>query len=84
MIRAATNSSTPASVASGTSLSTAAAGTSSAIAAAAPRPAACVRPDAAATAAVRGGLAFTGNAPTRPAAMLPAPTPRKSRPTSTS
>src|SRR5450755_1289181 len=82
-IRAATNSSTPAKVATGTSFSSPAAGTSTRIAAAATSPAACVRPDAAATAAVLGGLEFTGNAPRRPAAMLPAPTPRKSRPTST-
>ena len=50
--------------------------------AAATSPAACDRPPDAATAAVLGGLALTGNAPKRPAAMLPAPTPRKSRPTS--
>ena len=33
---------------------------------------------------VRGGLASTGKEPTRPATTLPAPTPRKSRPASTS
>ena len=66
-------------VATGKSSSSAIAGISDATAAAASRPASWVRPDAAATAAVRGGLALIGNAPTKPATMLPAPTPRKSR-----
>ena len=40
--------------------------------------------DAEATAAVLGGLAVTGKAPKMPAAVVPAPIPRKSRSTSTS
>ena len=82
-IRVATKISTPARVAKGTSFNKLAAGTSSASAVAVPRQAAWVRPPAEATMAVRGGLAFTGKEPQRPARMLPAPTPRKSRPTST-
>ena len=46
------------------------------------RPASCDRPPVSYTMAVRGGLAFTGNAPKNPARMLPVPTPIKSRSTS--
>jgi hypothetical protein len=49
---------------------------------AATRPVSCDRPPVSDTIAVRGGLAFTGNAPMRPDMMLPAPTPTKSRSTS--
>jgi hypothetical protein len=48
--------------------------------AAATSPASCDRPPVSDTIAVRGGLAFTGNAPMRP--VLPTPTPTKSRSTS--
>ena len=73
-----------ANVASGTSLKTPAKGMRRSTAAAAPRAPACVRPPAATRAPVRGGLASTGKEPTSPAITLPAPTPRKSRPASTS
>ena len=83
MIRSATNSSTPPRAASGTCLSSAAPNTSSASTiAAANSDDNCDRPPVSHTMPVRGGLASTGNAPNRPARMLPAPTPRKSRSTS--
>ena len=73
-----------ASAVRGTFLSTFANGMRTTTRAAAPRAPAWVRPPAVATAAVRGGLALTGKDPMRPAATLPAPTPRKSRPASMS
>ena len=79
-IRVATKMSTPASVASGTSLSSPAAGIERQQRrrrAEARR--AGVRPDAEATAAVLAGLAFTGKAPTRPADDVPGARRRRSR-----
>ncbi len=80
-MRIAMKINTPAKVASGMFFSSATAGTSTTTTAAALRPASCVRPPADATTALHGGLALTAKEPAR---MLPAPTPRKSRPTSTS
>ena len=83
MIRSATNSSTPPSAAFGTCCSSVAPNASSASTiAAANSPDSCERPPVSDTMPVRGGLALTGNAPNRPARMLPAPAPRKSRSTS--
>ena len=83
MMRSATNSRTPPSAASGTRFNSPVPNASSASTiAAAARPDTCDLPPVSETMPVRGGLAFTGNAPKMPARMLPAPAPRKSRSTS--
>ena len=83
MILSAMNSRTPPSAALGICCNSEAPKASSPTTiATAARPATWDRPPVSDTTAVRGGLALTGNAPSKPESTLPTPTPTKSRSTS--